>query len=206
LNISTELTVWIAALMTLGVYSFAFGDNPVYRIISNLFVGVAGGHSIVVGFLHLRNAAWFPLVRDAQLLQLIPIIGGVLLLTRLLPDKRVSVLGRVSLGFMGAVSGVVSMQGALETNLLRQVVATMNLRLDNLNNIIILVATVCTLVYFLFLHQGKYSKVINPISEVGKYAMMVSFGYIFGAGIAGTMTLLVGRMQFLVGQWLGIGL
>lgn len=205
MSISTDVGTWIAALTTIAVFSFAYGDNKIYRLFSSLFVGVAAGHAIVVGVGHVRSTAWQPLVADGKFIRLIPIIGGVLLLLRLVPSKKVSALSRLSLSFMGSVSAVVAMQGALETNLLKQVVASMNLKLNSVTNIVILLATITTIVYFLFLDRGKRGKFLNPIAELGKYAMMLCFGYTFGSGIAGTITLLVGRMQFLLGAWLGIG-
>ena len=35
--------IWIAALLTLCIYSFLYRDNPFYRFAEHLFVGVSGG-------------------------------------------------------------------------------------------------------------------------------------------------------------------
>ena len=41
--LSPNIGVWIAALLTLGIFSFLYKDNPVYKFCEHLFVGVRPG-------------------------------------------------------------------------------------------------------------------------------------------------------------------
>lgn len=54
--------IWIAAFLTLCIYSVLYRDNPFYRFAEHLFVGISVGYGIVIafhqGFLPL---AWEPL-------------------------------------------------------------------------------------------------------------------------------------------------
>ena len=40
--------VWVAALLTLCIYSFLYRDNPFYRFAEHLFVGISVGYGIVL--------------------------------------------------------------------------------------------------------------------------------------------------------------
>ena len=58
MNIANPLTpegiwVWIAAILTLAVFSFLYRENPFYRFAEHLFVGIANGVAvgIVVGII-----------------------------------------------------------------------------------------------------------------------------------------------------------
>lgn len=45
-----SIGVWIAALLTLAVFSFLAGDNPAYKLAESVFVGVSAGYAMVAGF------------------------------------------------------------------------------------------------------------------------------------------------------------
>src|SRR4029079_12316751 len=96
--------LWVAALMTLGIFSFLVGDNPLYKFTENLFIGVSVADWMVVGFwttlvpnLFGRLAPEFVtahlmpglaengVVPAPDFYYLIPLVFGILLLWRLAP-------------------------------------------------------------------------------------------------------------------------
>jgi len=58
------------------------------------------------------------------------------------------------------------------------------------------------LIYFFFSveHKGP----VGVISRIGIWFLMVSFGASFGYTVMGRMSLLIGRVMFLMRDWLGI--
>jgi len=44
----TVIGVWIAAGLTLCVYSFLYKDNPFYKFAEHLYVGVSVGYTIAI--------------------------------------------------------------------------------------------------------------------------------------------------------------
>ena len=48
MHLSHDVGIWIAALLTLGIFSFLYRDNPVYKFCEHLFVGVSAGYWIVL--------------------------------------------------------------------------------------------------------------------------------------------------------------
>ena len=76
------------------------------------------------------------------------------------------------------------------------------LPIDNINTFIIFLGTVTILMYFFFskAHKGVYGKITN----IGIWFMMVGFGASFGYTVMARISLLIGRIQFLMGDWLGL--
>ncbi len=54
--------IWVAAFLTLCIYSFLYRDNPFYRFAEHLFVGISVGYLIVIGIHQgVIPLAWEPL-------------------------------------------------------------------------------------------------------------------------------------------------
>ena len=47
---SEGIGIWIAALLTLGIYSFLYKDNFIYKFSEYLFVGISAGYTLVLTF------------------------------------------------------------------------------------------------------------------------------------------------------------
>jgi len=79
---------------------------------------------------------------------------------------------------------------------------TMMLPLNSINIILIFVGTISILLYFFFskAHKGVYGK----FTSIGIWFMMVGFGASFGYTVMARISLLIGRVQFLLGDWLGL--
>jgi hypothetical protein len=72
--------------------------------------------------------------------------------------------------------------------------------LGTVNNLIIVIGVCSVLFYFLFTVQKK--GVAGRISGIGRTVMMVAFGSAFGNTVMSRVSLFLGRMQFLLGEWL----
>jgi len=199
MQISTDLGVWIAAIATIGIMSFAFKDNPLYRLVENVYVGVSAGHAIVLGWINIRDKGIEPLVNKGDWSLLIPMVLGVLLYTRYL--KKLSWLSRFPLAFLVGIGTGLAIRGTVGSQIVSQVKGTL-LPLNSFNNVLIVVGTLGVLAYFFFSveHRGA----LKSVSSFGRYVMMVSFGAAFGSTVMGRMALFIGRLQFLYANWLGV--
>ncbi|KPJ65820.1 hypothetical protein AMJ44_09350, partial [candidate division WOR-1 bacterium DG_54_3] len=72
----------------------------------------------------------------------------------------------------------------------------------SIGNIIIVVGTFCGLIYFFFSKEHK--GVFGGAAKVGIWFIMITFGASFGYTVMSRMSLLIARMDFLVGTWLGL--
>ncbi|MDD2625127.1 MAG: hypothetical protein PHQ02_09945, partial [Candidatus Riflebacteria bacterium] len=69
------------------------------------------------------------------------------------------------------------------------------------SNLVLVVGTVSCLFYFFFSteHRGP---VFGNVAKVGIWYLMISFGAAFGATVMGRISLLIGRFNFLLSDWL----
>lgn len=227
LSFSRTLGLWVAALSTLAIFSFLYGDNPVYKFTEAVFVGVSAAYAMVVAFWTeivtnlfakltpgLARMTFFPDMDkkvQADLLYLIPLVLSVLLLWRLAPKGNW--IARWPLAFfIGATAGI-RLISYLETDFIGQLQTTVMpfivfsadgtlLWIQSLRNTIVIVGVLSCMVYFFFSieHEG----VVKYISRLGIWFLMVTFGASFAYTVMGRIALLSGRLDFLFNNWLGI--
>lgn len=190
---------WIAAILTLFIFSFLYKDNPFYRFAEHLLVGVSMGYAIPLVF----NNVFIPYVYTPIFLQhrfiiIAPSVLGILYIFRF--SRNLSWLSRYPIVFgMGIVGMGVPM--AMHAAVLVQMRSAM-IPILNFNTFLIFVGTVTILLYFFFSksHEGVYGK----FTKIGVWYMMIGFGASFGYTVMARISLLIGRIQFIVGDVLGL--
>ncbi|HHY76032.1 MAG TPA: hypothetical protein GX500_04500 [Firmicutes bacterium] len=199
MNVSTSAEVWIASLVTIAIMSFVYKDNPFYRLVENLYVGVSAGHALVLGWGNIRDLALVPMVRDGKWVLVIPVILGLMLYTRYF--KKLAWLSRIPLAVMMGIGTGLAISGTVGSQIVNQVRANL-VKLNTIDNIIIVVGTFAVLAYFFFMAEHKGA--LGVLAGGGRYLMMVAFGAAFGSTVMGRMSLFIGRLQYLFGDWLGL--
>ena len=189
----------VAALLTLCIFSFLYKDNQFYKFAEALFIGVSMGYAIPLVY---ENAfipfVYRPIFVKHNFWIIIPSILGALYIFRF--NKKLGWLARYPIVFGLAIVGMGVIM-SMHASVLVQMRSAM-LPLDNINTILIFIGTVTILMYFFFSreHKGLYGKVTN----IGVWFMMIGFGASFGYTVMARISLLIGRIQFLVGDWLGL--
>lgn len=195
---SSDPQVWLAAGVTLAMFSFLYKENPVYRFAEHLYVGVAAGNAIVMGWANVRDQSLVPLTKG-DIRVIIPIILGVLVFARF--SRRQAWLARYPVAILvGTGTGLV-LRSVPATQILAQLKATF-LSLKSLNNWIILLGVIGTIAYFVF--TKKHEGGLGSLAKIGKWSMMVAFGATFGNTTFSYFSLLVSSMNLLLGDWLGL--
>ena len=71
-----------------------------------------------------------------------------------------------------------------------------------LTNVVIFLGVFCGIIYFFFSkeHKGAF----GVASRFGIWILMITFGASFGYTVMGRISLLVGRLTFLLDDWLGL--
>ncbi len=212
--------VWLAALLTLLVFSYLLHDTFLFRLAQSLLVGGAVGYGSAV---ILRSVLWdqllAPLLRDSLSLWshtwvlFIPLFLGLLLLTKLIPGWSV---GNISLGYLFGVGAALAIGGALTGALGPQLGATIVSLSPGLgpatwvNNLLIVVGVLGVLLAFRFtpsltlLPLRGYSAVTGIWGRIGTGFMMVAFGAIFANVLTARISTLVGQLYFLLHDWLQV--
>lgn len=211
MNIAADIWIWISALLTLCIFSFLYKDNPFYKFAEHLFVGVTNGYAVTVIFHRvLMPNAISPLFTQGKIWLIIPLIIGALYLTRFIP--KVSWLVRIPIAIAMGYSVGAAIPAQIEADIVRQIQGTIltpqNFQAWNagsigvLWSIILFIGVVCTLSYFYFSREHK--GVLGVTSRIGIIFIMIGFGAAFGYTVMARISLLIGRLQFLLGDWLGI--
>ncbi len=220
-HLSTDFGVWVAAALTLCVFSFLYRDNPFYRFAEHLFVGVSAGYYLVLSFWSVIVAnLWDPLVLafagrdggpfaarlgDYRAFLLVPALLGLLLFTRFLP--RVGWLARWSLALIIGVYAGLKTTGFAQSDFVAQVHGSIQPLWtgewgSSVSAIIFTVGLVSSLLFFYF--SREHRGVLGGVSRLGVFFLMVSFGAGYGYTVMSRVSLLIGRFQFLLFDWLGL--
>jgi hypothetical protein len=75
------------------------------------------------------------------------------------------------------------------------------------NNILLALGTIGTLSYFYFtmgVRRSATSAVVRVSSAVGRWVLLITLGASFGNRVMAYVSLLVERLYFLLGTWLGL--
>jgi len=213
MNIATDPWVWIAAILTLAVFSFLYRENPFYRFAEHLFVGVSNGYFITFTWHRVLVPNLIDPVASGQRIWLIAIaIIGALYFTRFIP--KISWLVRIPIAIVLGYSSGAYIPRAIDAQILQQLRATVVTRADFQNSlagpgwqlgiwaIIIAIGVIVTVAYFFFSAEQK--GILKPASRVAIVFIMVGFGASFGYTVMARISLFIGRLQFLLGDWLGV--
>jgi hypothetical protein len=214
---------WIGGLigfvLTLMVFSYLVGDNPLFRFTLHLFIGVSAGFAATVVIYNVIFPRMFvPLIfgqGTEQFLALIPIILAGLLITKISP--RFAFIGNLPMAYIVGVSAAAAIGGAVLGTLIPQTLASMNLLEVNtsqafdadlglrlVNGIIILIGTITTLAYFQFSNLSALTEKtqlqtwIEALGQIGQVFVAITFGFLFAGVFSAALTALIGRVLFVV--------
>ncbi|MGB7062997.1 MAG: hypothetical protein WBF13_11680 [Candidatus Zixiibacteriota bacterium] len=196
--------IWFGAFLTLCIFSFLYKDNPFYKLAEHLFVGISAGYWATLEYHNVfRPNLWDPLTREGKLLLIVPFIFGLLLFSRF--TKRFSWLSRWPMALIIGIYAGITIVGYGSGDLILQIQANLlPLWTDNwltsVNNILLTVGVITGLIYFFFSKEHKGA--LGAGAKVGVWFLMISFGASFGYTVMSRMSLLIGRVYFLLGTWL----
>ncbi len=207
MTVSTNPWIWISAILTLGIFSFLYKENPFYRICEHLFVGISNGYSITFVWHRVLVPALIDPIAHGQRLWLIAIaIIGALYFTRFIP--KISWLVRIPIAVVMGYGAGASIPRAIDASIVEQVRATIVTRgsflylYNGIWAVVILIGVIATISYFFFSKERK--GIFKPLSYTGIIFIMLGFGASFGYTVMARISLLIGRLTFLLRDWLGI--
>ncbi|MEO0215923.1 MAG: hypothetical protein ABIL14_02780 [candidate division WOR-3 bacterium] len=188
------------------IFSFLYKDNPLYKFAEHLFVGVANGYYIVFYWHQALKPNLLEPLKEGNFLYLIPLLLGLLYFTKFIP--KISYLVRIPIGFMigwgAGISIPANLQGFIFKQLEGTVMTPVSFRRigEGISSLLILLGVICTVIYFFFSKEHK--GILRIASRTGIIFIMIGFGASFGYTVMARVSLLIGRIQFLFGNWLCI--
>lgn len=192
----------IGFVLTLLIYSYIWGDNPLYRLAIHVLVGVSAAYAAVIIINQIFVPIYYELLTPDSsdlLTWLIPLLLGLPLVLKRLP--RLSWVGRGTMGLLIGVGAAVALLGALTGTLMPQVLAIHSS--NPFLNLIIAFLTVATLMTFQFTgRRNSEGEWIRPLwqrwglVQIGQAVLMITFGALFAAVLNTSLILLVDRISF----------
>ncbi|MGQ3685601.1 MAG: hypothetical protein ACUBOA_11450 [Candidatus Loosdrechtia sp.] len=209
--------IMLGAGLTLAVYSFLYKDNPSFKIAENLYVGVSLGYTIIITWFNFLKPDLFdPLIvpmfskaaeKSPHYTLIIPSFLGIFMLLRF--SRNLAWLSRWTFAFVVGLGAGISIPRVISAFILGQIKPSLRpvfssgeTILSSIDTLLILLGVTSVLIYFIFSVEHKGA--IGKISKVGIWFLMISFGASFGYTVMARVSLLIGRVQFLLRDWLGI--
>lgn len=214
----------VALILTLMVYSYLIGDNPLFRIAEHLLVGVSVGFTTVTIIFNVIVPA-VNRVRSAAsegngvvvILYIVPLIAGIVLIFR--PFRAARPVTNLVMALVIGVISALTLGGTLAGTLIPQVGATM-LPLGNNNNggttvdiftivgnALLVICTLVTLWYFQFFLRkndkepattNRTSVLMQRARQLGRYTIMLALGAVFASVFLTYIAALIDRFSFFI--------
>lgn len=215
--------VWVAALLTILVWSYLLRDTFLFRIAGSLLVGTAVGY---VGAVVINTVLWgrllAPLLNDAehlfanQWVLFIPLLLGITFLLKLFPNWRSNTVSNLGLAYLFGIGAALAIGGALSGALVPQFAATViaidpnGSPADWINGVLIVIGVIGSLLAFRYVTVGArpwqraYNAVAGAWGRVGRAFIMIAFGALLASLITARVSTLVGQLYFMFHDWLAI--
>ncbi len=229
LSVSRTIGVWVAALLTLFIFSFLYRDNPFYKFAEATIVGVSAAYWGIVGFWDTLMPKLFgslvPAIVTANFMPglegksdywiLVPAALGIMLLCRL--NRGLAAVSVIPLAFIVGTTSGLKFVSYVESDLLAQTASTMKPLLVaapaigdqastgfsmglSIKQALLFVGVVSGLVYFFF--SVEHKGIVGKTARVGIWYLMITFGAAFGFTVMGRIALFAARCEFIFDDWL----
>lgn len=197
-----------AFVLTLLIFSYLLGDNVFFRLAVYLFVALAAAFTTIVTF----ESVIFPVITAVQAgditgqesLDVLLLFAAIALI--LVPSPKRFPVRRLALAFLIAVGAAVAVVGTAAGTLFPLVLSTGTSVADNpLNGAVVIIGVITSLLSFQYLARrqpdgtvvrGRFTAVFSGIGQV---FIAVTLGAVYGAAILTSLTILTGRISFLMG-------
>jgi hypothetical protein len=197
---------WVAAAVTIAVWSYFAGATRIFRLAQYLLAGLATGFLVLLA---VREVLW-PLLASPLLADpagdVVPWVGaalvGLLVGSRWLPPLA----GSVPVAVLVAATAAFALGGAVVGTLLPQLGASIlpvsPAAADLVNGL--LSGAITALVLFGFLHGTRRGRTAALVAGTGRWLLLGGIGGWLGFLLVSRLALLVDRVGFLLGDWLGL--
>jgi len=205
----------VAALLTIMVFSYLLGANPLWRIAQSLLVGVSVGYVTLIVLTQVIAPQVGRIIQPPEgaaeidrWLAIVPVALGLLLLLRIaVPGAWPASLG---LNLVVVVGAALALGGALAGILVPQTLDSMRLLYFSgddpaaiaalVGNIVLVLGVICALIYFAFgaRPNGERPRVVREVSVLGRWVLVIAFGAILGSLATTFYAALIERLVFLV--------
>jgi len=203
-----DISIWIAAILTIAITTLAWKDQPVSKIAEHLYIGVITGNLIVMAVRNI-NIIGIQKIVAGNLIYIIPIVLGLMAYARY--STKYFWYYRYPISLIVGIGVATSMRGHIGGSFLDQLKDSfyqLNVPGDamaSFDGIVQFAILISCLLFFIFTIKATTSPIATNISTFARYVMMAAFGFTFGQTIATRINQYAGRLSFLLLEWLQLG-
>lgn len=208
-HITTAIGIWLAALGTLAIYSILYKENRAYRLAEHIFIGATSGYLIYTTWAQILKPLWWDKLSTGESYWVYALVVGAMFYFIFVP-KHVWISRLVFGSFMGLVAGMQfklfagynmdQIHASFKPVVVHGTTTAQSVGMS-LNNVLFILILLTVMSYFFFSFEHKNAIRTAP-AKVGRWVLMFAFGAMFGATVMARMSLLIGRMYFLLHDWL----
>ncbi|MCD6400780.1 MAG: hypothetical protein J7L73_02515 [Anaerolineales bacterium] len=204
-------------VFTIMIFSYIFGDNPLFRFATHVFIGVSAGYVVIITIYNvILPQMIYPFLQGtSSILTILIWVGAFFMVFKAFPN-----LAKIGNGVMAYIVGVgvaVAIGGSVLGTILPQASGTIQL-FDNstfqsaetpswlnfVNALFILIGTLSTLIYFQFYTSGnarntlsRWFQKIALVKNIGRIYIAITFGALFVGVYIASVTAFVERFAFI---------
>ena len=201
----------IGLILSLLIFSYLIGDNPLFRSAIYLFIGVASGYAAVVIWHQVLLPRLFQPLLSADPNQLLPVVIplglSISLLAKLSP--RISWIGSFAMAMLVGVGAATALSGAVIGTLIPQSRAAMDtfssLTVGRLfQGVVMLAGTALTLAYFQFSATRaadgsvKRNAIFELLAWIGRIFIAITLGVLFAGVYMAALSAMIERLSSMI--------
>jgi hypothetical protein len=205
-----RLGVWIGVLCTLAIYSLLYRENPIYRFFEHMYIGLAAGYSLGPLGVDILYRYWIePIWIQGYWAWAFVVPYGMYLY--FIFSERYGWISRIVIGtLIGASAGLFFQE--FSSRYLPQLNSTLQkpLWISDANpdvtiwtvmtNFLFITILLSVLTYFTFSYEQRGA--VKRVAILGRWFLMIGLGAIFGNTVMARMALMIGRIYYLLNDWL----
>ena len=200
-HIMSTIGIWLAALGTLAIYSILYKENRAYRLAEHIFIGAAAGYMVYINWIEILKPQWWDRIVAGEWYWVFALVAGAMFY--FIYSRRYVWISRLIFGAMlGLVAGT-AFKGFAGVNIdrihasFKPVYAHGMTVGQSLNNVLFILVLLTVMAYFFFSFEHK-DAIRKVPSSIGRWVLMFAFGAMFGSTVMARMSLLIGRIYFLL--------
>lgn len=222
-------TVWAGAICTLAIYTFLYRENIIYRIFEHFYLGLAVGYGLFLIVSQVLIPKWWvPMWDQGRWWWALALVGGSMFY--FIYSQKHNWISRLAFGvLMGLAVGFMFQDFA--GNNFPKIVASLKPLYPHggyaplpataaaiapqtpqapltiagaINNAVFVFVLLSVMSYFFFSFDYSKHKTSGGFSRIGRWMLMFAFGAMFGSTVMARMSLLIGRVWFLLADWLHV--
>lgn len=204
----------IGLLLTLMIFSYLLGDNPLFRIATYIFIGVSSGYAAVVIVYYVLIPKLFQPLLAVDPLSIVSLVFFFLVLTKVF--SRTAWIGNFAMAVLVGVGAAAAIGGALLGTIVPQYqAATSVFDLSSAGSfgevagrlgggLIMLLGTVLTLAAFHFSAgraadgTPKRFPLIEIVAWIGRIFVAITLGALFAGVYMAALTAMIERLSSII--------